>query len=223
MARRPGVSLDHAAVVAGAADLADSQGLEGLTLAALAVRLGVQQPSLHHHVAGLPGLRRDLALVGLRELTHRLERVAMGKSGEPALLALAHAYRAFAHEHPGLYAAALRAPIPTDVEWYAAYEDQIGVFLAVLAGDGLTGEDALHATRGLHSLLHGFVALETGGGFVMPLDRDESFHRLMHMFATGLHAFRVQDLVETGRRDTTLTMPSQPRATHARRPQGNHS
>jgi AcrR family transcriptional regulator len=196
MPRRPGPSLDQAAVVAAAATLADEQGLEELTLVALAARLGVQTSTLHHHVAGLPGLRRALALMSLRELTHRLERAAMGKAGEPALLALAHAYRAFAHEHPGLYAAAQRAPEPTDVEWYAAYEEQIGVFLAVLAGYDLEGEDALHATRGVHSLLHGFVALEAGGGFVMPLDRDESFYRLMHLFATGLNAFRARPYLD---------------------------
>jgi AcrR family transcriptional regulator len=193
MARRPGTSLDHAAVVAAAADLADTQGLEGLTLAALAARLGVRTPSLHYHVAGLSGLRRDLAVLGLRELTQRLERAAVGKSGEAALLALARTYRAFAHDHPGMYAAALRAPERADVEWYAAYEDQIGIFLAVLAGYDLDGEHALHATRDLHSILHGFVALEDIGSFSMPLDRDESFTRLVRMFILGLDAFRPQD------------------------------
>jgi len=40
--------------------------------------------------------------------------------------------------------------------------------------------------RGPRSLLHGFVSLETGGGFGLPLDLDESFRRLLQVFMAGL-------------------------------------
>jgi AcrR family transcriptional regulator len=186
MARKVGPSLDQTTVIATAADLADAQGLEGLTLAALAARLGIQTPSLYNYVSGLAGLRRDLALVGLRELLARLQRAAVGKAGGEALAAFAHAYRAFAHAHPGLYAATLRAPQKDDAAWTAASDDLVGLVLAVLAGYGLEGEDALHATRGLRSLLHGFVALEAVGGFGLPLDLDESYDRLVRLFGAGL-------------------------------------
>lgn len=187
MARRPGPSLDRAAVVRAAAALADESGLEGVTLGSVAARLGVQPPSLYNHVAGLNGLRRALALWGLRELSRRLERAAVGKAGDDALVAVAHAYRGFAHERPGVYAATLRAPESGDAEWAALGAELVGIVLAVLAGYGVEGDDALHATRGLRSLLHGFVALEAGGGFGLPLDRDESFERLLQGFIAGLH------------------------------------
>lgn len=186
MARRAGASLDRAAVVQAAARLADESGLDAVTLATVAERLGVQSPSLYNHVAGLSGLRRELALLGLRDLTHRLERAAMGKAGDSALDAVAHAYRAFAHEHPGLYAALQHAPKNADDEWAAAGAEVVGVVLAVLAGYGLEGDDALHATRALRSLLHGFVSLEAVGGFGLALDLDESFRRLLRVFSAGL-------------------------------------
>jgi hypothetical protein len=63
----------------------------------------------------------------------------------------------------------------------------VDIAVVVLAGYGLQGNDALHATRGLRSLLHGFVALEAAGGFGLPLDRDESFARLVQVFIAGLH------------------------------------
>jgi hypothetical protein len=50
----------------------------------------------------------------------------------------------------------------------------------------LQGEDALHATRGLRSLVHGFATLEAAGGFGLPLDCDESFRRLVEMFTLYL-------------------------------------
>lgn len=186
VARRAGVSLDRAAVVLAAAQLADTVGLEGVTLATLAAKVGVQTPSLYNHVAGLPGLRRELALLGLRELARRLERAAVGRAGDDALVAIAQAYRAYAREHPGVYAATQRTPEGHDPAWAAAGAEVVGIVLAVLAGYGLEGDDALHATRALRSLLHGFVALETVGGFGLPLDLDESFRRLLALFIAGL-------------------------------------
>ena len=182
----PRAGLDRGAVVAAAAAIADAEGAEAVTLARLADELGVRAPSLYNHVAGLPGLRRDLALLGLRELTARLAPAIAGRSGEEALLALAGAYRRFAGERPGLYAATLRAVGEGDGELARASEELMGVVLAALAGYGLEGDDALHAVRGLRSAVHGFVALEAVGGFGLPLDRDESFRRLLGTFSRGL-------------------------------------
>ena len=81
----------------------------------------------------------------------------------------------------------VRAPGPEDAELQAAAQEVLDVVLAALATYGLRGDDALHATRGLRSLLHGFVALELAGGFGLPLDLDESFHRLLRVFIQGLH------------------------------------
>src|SRR2546428_295193 len=66
MSRR--VGLDHATVVEAAAKLVDEEGLDQLSLGRLAERLGVRTPSLYNHVAGLPGLKHDLAIYCLRDL-----------------------------------------------------------------------------------------------------------------------------------------------------------
>jgi hypothetical protein len=42
----------------------------------------------------------------------------------------------------------------------------------------------------LRSLIHGFATLESGGGFGIPVDRDETFQRLLHIFLQGLAAER---------------------------------
>jgi AcrR family transcriptional regulator len=182
----PRRGLDRAAVVAAAVALVDAEGLVGLTLAGVAERLGIRTPSLFNHVAGLAGLRRELTLTGLRELGHRLGRAAVGKAGDDALMALGEAYRTFAREHPGLYTLTVQAPDPADAELTAAGAEVVDIVVAVLAGYGLTGDDALHAVRGLRSLLHGFAGLEAAGGFGLPLDLDESFCRLLRAFSAGL-------------------------------------
>jgi AcrR family transcriptional regulator len=94
------VGLDRAGVIRAAAALSDAAGGREVSFVELAARLGVRAPSLYNHVAGQDGLRRELALLGVRELTARLGRAAIGKAADDAMLALAHAYRAFAKEHP---------------------------------------------------------------------------------------------------------------------------
>ena len=76
----PRAGLTRAAVVEAAGALADEGGLEALSLVDLAERLGIRKPSLYNHVAGIGDLRRELALVGLRELGRSLSRAAAGKA-----------------------------------------------------------------------------------------------------------------------------------------------
>ncbi len=187
MTRRAG--LDQASVVSAAVDLADEAGLEQLSLAALARHLGIQTPSLYNFVDGLPGLRRDLALAGFRELNARLQKAAVGKAADAAVLAMADAYRAFVKEHPGLYAATIRSPRvahPPDPDLQGVERELLGLLLSVMASYGLEGKSAVHATRGLRSLIHGFVTLEAGEGFGLPVDLDTSYHRLIRVYLDGL-------------------------------------
>ncbi len=189
----PKAGLDHTAVVQAAATLADTAGISQLTLAELATRLGVRTPSLYNHVAGLPGLRRDLALLGTRELAARLGRAAIGKSGDAAVQALCQTYRAFVNERPGLYAATVRSALLTDQpdpEMNAAQQDAVDVVLMVLSAYDLSGADAIHAARGLRSVVHGFATLEASDGFGIPLDLDASFQRLVQIYIAGMRTDR---------------------------------
>ena len=188
----PRAGLTPEVVIAAAAALADAEGLEAVTLTRLAERLGVRPPSLYKHVDGLDSVRRALAVRGLREADNRLQRATIGKARDEALFALAHAYWLFAREHPGLYAASLRAPVPEEKDVAAAAGAMLGTVLAVLAGYGVSGDDALHATRGLRAIIHGFVSLDAAGGFRLRLDLDESFDRLLAAFARDLAARRQQ-------------------------------
>jgi AcrR family transcriptional regulator len=184
------VGLDAEIIVQKAADLADSNGLDALSMATLAAHLGVRTPALYHYFAGLEGLRRALALRGLQELSAQIGRAVMGKASDDAVLALAHALRDFAKEHPALYAAASRAPDPADPEWQVAGDEAVGIALRALSAYRLSPEDALHAVRMLRSIVHGLVLLENAGGFGLPLEVDETFRRLLVSFLVYLHSNR---------------------------------
>ncbi len=186
----PKRNVDLQKVVQTAVTLVDENGFENVTLASVAEQLGIRIPSLYNHVSGLPGLRYQMTLWGVRQLTEQLRRAAVGKSSDEAIFSLAHAYRACAHAHPGLYMATLRAPQPDEPELVAEAEQIIEVLLAVLQPYGFNPNDKLHMIRAFRSVLHGFVGLEIAGGFGLSLDCDESFRQLIQIFVRGLHTPR---------------------------------
>jgi len=187
----PRKGLTPEVVVDAAIRVIDAGGPENLTLAAVAESLDVRPPSLFNHVAGLPELRRLLHLRGLREMSGRVMRAAVGRSGRDAVLAAADAIRAFAHDHPGLYAASLAAPPAADEELVAAGERFTGIFFDVVRRYGFEGDESVHAVRGLFSTIHGFIMLERAGTFAMSVDPDESFRRLIARYVDSLDADRV--------------------------------
>jgi len=175
-------------IVQKAAQIADEQGLHNLTLAAVATKLGVRLPSLYNHIGGLANLNLGLAALGLRELGAQLSKAAVGKTGDEAIIAIANAYRVFAHTRPGLYEATLHAPDPDDDEMQTEAKNVVDILLTVLQPYELSDDDALHVVRGLRSIAHGFVSLEAAGAFGHALTLDESYHQLISTFMQGLKA-----------------------------------
>jgi AcrR family transcriptional regulator len=183
----PRAGLDSGAVVDRAAMLADEDGLEAVTLSRLAAALDIRSPSLYAHVASLADLRRRLGARGAHGLAAELSRAAAGRAGGDALRAVARAYRSYAHEHPGSYAAAQRArDLQGSPEAANAAREATEVILAVLRGYDLEGDDAIHAARAIRVALHGFVSLEAEQGFAIDVSLDESFERLLDTLDRGL-------------------------------------
>ncbi len=182
----PRQGLDRERVVDAAVAIADADGLGGVTLARVAADLGVRAPSLYNHVDGRDALLREVALRGIAGLSAALARATVGRSGDEALEAMAHAYRTYATEHPGCYAATVAAPAEGDAEHAAAAAEPIGIVVAVIRPWELGPEDQLHAVRVIRSAIHGFIALESGGGFALPLDLDASFATLVAVLVGGL-------------------------------------
>ena len=182
---RAGLTPDR--VVTEASDLADLEGYGRLTLAALAERLGVRQPSLYKHIDSLDGLQRSMSVQAKRELGAVLGRAAVGRSGPDAVRSLADAYRQWVLEHPGRYAATVRAPEPGDVEDKAVSDELVRLVVDVLAGFGLTGNEAIDAARSLRAAIHGFVSLESAQGFGLPRQVSRSYQFLIDTMIVGFH------------------------------------
>jgi AcrR family transcriptional regulator len=182
----PRRGLTRSQIVEEAAQLADEVGLEQVSFATLAKRLGVSAPALYKHIDGLDQLNRDLTILGLTELWLRVREAATGMSGRDALFAVARTYRQYAHERPGLVGVVLRAPDPSDDEHEAVTVAALSTLQQVFSGYRLSADDTVHAIRALRVIMHGFVSLETAGGFGLSQSLDETYDRLIDALDSSL-------------------------------------
>lgn len=186
--------LNRDLVVAKAVELADRAGkLEAVSLKSLAEALDIRTPSLYNHITSLEDLHTGMALFALRQLNDELRGAAVGQVGQAAVVAMSHAYRHFAHTHPGVYPFALRAPEPDETELVNLAQEFVQMLSLVMTSLGLAGDDTIHAIRGLRAILHGFVSLEAAAGYKMPLEPDESFRRLITVYLDGLNKLEFRD------------------------------
>ena len=180
---RAGLSTDGVVDVALA--VVDEQGPEALSLSVVAARAGVAAPSLYKHVASLAELRSRVAARVLAEMTDVATTAVLGLSGDAAIAALMRRLRGYGVEHPARYLAVPPDPmhVPDLAQPAARF---IEVFLAVLRGYGLHDAAAIHATRCLRVIVHGFVSIESSGGFGLAEDPAETYEQLIQMYLASL-------------------------------------
>lgn len=90
-------------LLAAARELLETQGIEALSLRAIAVRAGVAPGTVYYHYADKAALMGGLAVDGFRQLTEAM-REAYGRRGEASgLRSTGDAFLNFLREKPALY------------------------------------------------------------------------------------------------------------------------
>ncbi|MET9953179.1 TetR/AcrR family transcriptional regulator [Streptomyces sp. NPDC006339] len=160
---RAGITPDL--LVRAAAELADEEGFEKVTVSALARRFGVKDASLYSHIRNLRDLRVRLALLASGEMNEAIGAAVAGRSGREALVAFADAYRAYALAHPGRYAATQQRIELDEVADTAVFRRAVELTHGMLRGYGLDEPDLTDAGRLLRATFHGYIHIELSGGF----------------------------------------------------------
>ncbi|QTR04189.1 WHG domain-containing protein [Saccharothrix algeriensis] len=174
---RAGVTVER--LTRAAADLADEVGFGNVTVSALARGFGVTDASLYSHVRNVRELKVRVAVLALAELADRVAAALAGRAGKDALVAFANAYRDYAREHPGRYAA-LQVELDAETLAASAARRHAEMTRAILRGYRLAEPDQTDAVRLLHSAFHGYVSLEATGGFShRPRGSDTSWSRTL--------------------------------------------
>lgn len=184
MAARVGLTVER--LTEAAAGLADESGFENVTASGLARSFGVSVASLYSHVKNLDELRCRVTALALTELADRAAEAIGGRAGKDALVALADAYRSYAREHPGRYAAA-GVRIEADSVAAAPAVRNADLARAILRGYGnVPSAEQTHAVRMIGSALHGFVGLEASGAFAHSGGTDVSWTRMLEALDVAL-------------------------------------
>lgn len=163
-----------AGIVAAGRRILEAEGLEGLTMQAVAVAVGVRAPSLYKRVRGRAELVHLVANDVATELAVHLDGATRAADPRQNLRAMAEAHRAFARSHPrayGLLFAGLPDDWRVDPELNARVSAVVIRVTAALAGD----RHGLEAARTVVAWAHGFVTMELADGFRLGPDVDGAF------------------------------------------------
>ncbi len=168
----PRTSLEG--IVRAGREILDADGIEALTMQRVAAVVGVRAPSLYKRVRDRDALVRLIAADVLADLGATLTDAAT--TGEPRtdLRAIAFAFRAWAHRHPGgFHVIFARVPESWRPEPDAGGSALDALFRTTSALAGPT--QTLEASRTVAAWAAGFVSMELAGAFRLGGDVDAAF------------------------------------------------
>lgn len=183
--RSTGPYLDRDTLIAAAAELADTNGWNELTMSKVAEMVNRHVSSLYSHVDDLDALRREVVLLAVTEIGDVVWEASIGRSGVDALTAIAQAERNFARLHPGRMAA-LRAHLGVDDSEFRDQALRIAVPIrTVLASFGLNEQQVAIAHRVFSATVRGLVEPGTPLG---TSDDDIALQATVTLFVTALES-----------------------------------
>lgn len=160
-----------AQIVEAARVLLETAGPDGLTMRALAARLGIRAPSLYKHVESKEDLEVLLIAEAFREQGSAMHQAVDGlpprASRRKVLNALGVAYRSWAGAHPHLYRLATEGPLPRE-ELPEGLEAWAAAPLVRAAGSEARA-------RATWAFAHGMTILELDGRFPPTADLDRAW------------------------------------------------
>lgn len=148
--------IDRASVLAEALAIADEEGLDALTMAALGARLGVTPMALYRHVADKADLLDGVVELLLTEFPPPPAELAWPES----LGILAANIRASARRHPSVFPLLLQRPATT----VGARRTREAVYMA-LGQAGVPEDRIAQVERLLSTAVLGFAVSEVAGRF----------------------------------------------------------
>ncbi|MFG1793647.1 TetR/AcrR family transcriptional regulator [Nocardia sp. NPDC049149] len=195
MMARAGLTVER--ITRAAADLADEIGFDNVTMSGLAKTFGVKDASLYSHVKNLQELRARVAMLAAVEKTDLIADAVAGRAGRDALAAFAHAWRDYALNHPGRYAAT-QSPMPPGLaDANPGGLRAIELTYAMLRAYGLAEPALTDAVRLLRSTFHGYTALEASGGFGDSRDTAVSWESVIDALHVALERWPSREHKET--------------------------
>ena len=167
-------------IVAAAMELLESEGPDGLSMRAVAGRIGVKAPSLYKHFPDKQSIESALIADAFAQVA---EVFSEAVSGADPLASLGVAYRAWAHQHPHLYRLMTQKPLRRD-QLPPGVEAAAAAPVVHAAG----GDPDL--ARAAWALAHGLTVLELDDRFPPDADVDAAWRAGIAALAASVSAER---------------------------------
>lgn len=148
--------INRDAILAASLEIADSVGLERLTMQGVAEQLGVTPMALYRHVAD----KADLLDGVVERLLDEVEPPEPGASPAEQLAAIGQSIRRVARRHPSVFPLLLQRPATTPASKRAR-----NLVVELLGELGVAEADVGRAERVISTLVVGFAASEAAGRF----------------------------------------------------------
>jgi AcrR family transcriptional regulator len=148
--------IGRAAILEAALNIADDQGLDAVTMHAVARRLQVTPMALYRHVASKAALLDGLVEALLTEFPLPARELPW----DERLTALASGIRATARRHPGVFPLLLSRPTVTQTALHVG-----DIIYAALRQAGVAEPDVARTERLLSTAVLGFAVSEAAGRF----------------------------------------------------------
>jgi AcrR family transcriptional regulator len=171
----PERSARVADIVAAARTAVCRDGLDGLTMQAVADELRIKAPSLYKHLAGKQALEVELITDALCEMGDVLHAAVDAAAPARRTADLLAAYRAQSLAEPALYRLTMRADIPRHL-LPPGLERWAGEPFRLATGDPYRGQ-------ALWAFAHGMVTLEIDGRFLDTSNLDATWAEAAAAFA----------------------------------------
>lgn len=155
-------------VIQTASEIADRDGLSGVSLKAVAAMLQIRTPSLYNHIDSLEELLREVAHTGMREMNNQMTQAAVGISGDAAIQAIGIAYLRFMIAHPGVYETIQWASWHQNSQTKQLFSDYHSLLEKLVLSCGLSIADSGLIVRLLEGFLHGYTTQQLGRALANP-------------------------------------------------------
>ena len=181
------MAVTKSTIIQTAADIADKEGLQNVSLKVIAEALEIRTPSLYNHIKNMDELLREVAHNGMRSMNARMVKAAIGHVGDRALKIVSTEYLNYMIEHPGVYEIIQWANWNGTEETAAIYNEYISLLNAFIIPYNLEIESSREVLNMITGFIHGYTTLQLRYAFSNPERVQHELYNAMDTLLLGVH------------------------------------
>lgn len=179
--------VTKAAVIQVASEIADSNGLNNVSLKVVAEKLNIRTPSLYNHIASLDDLLREVAHTGMKAMNDKMTQSAIGNAGDIAMKSISGEYFQFMIEHPGVYETIQWTIWHGNDETAKIFDDYKSLLTTLSFSCGFKEQVTDEILNLIMGVLHGYTTLQLRFALANPQKAKVDLYNAIDTILVGAH------------------------------------